>query len=278
MAAEADPVQPYTIFARIYDQVMGSSTFPMIKQGFEEALRRYGINFRSAADVGCGTGTFLRYLRTYGVPVIGVDSSAAMLAQAADKNRGIGTVLLRQDMRELQLPRRVDLITCNFDTLNYLLSGPQLARTLQRFQANLTAGGHVIFDILSTPVGPATNHRMVQQIRVPGLSTTWRICWSPHKRWSRVSMLYRFKNAANKPVSHREEHVQRWYPRSFVNTALRNAGFRIRGIHDSETSLPATKDSGWLRYIAEVMPADYQEVIHGRLPPHGRSFALQGYW
>lgn len=251
MVAATDPVAPYTIFARIYDRVMGSQAFPVLKQGFEKAVQRYAITFRSAADVGCGTGTFIRYLSTYGVPVIGVDNSLAMLAMAAGKQRDSDTVLLHQDMRELDLPWRVDLITCNFDTLNYLLSGAEVSRTLHRFHANLNAKGHLIFDMISAPAGGTARQQIMQQVRVPGLSSTWRICWSPRRRWSIVTMLYTLDRDAKKPVSRREVHIQRWYPLSFVKKAIMSAGFRIRGIHETETSLPATKDSGWLRYIAQ---------------------------
>ena len=64
---------PYRSFALLYDALLGNAMFPLIRRNFEWVVRRYGIRFRSAADVACGTGAFVRYLCQWGVPVVGVD-------------------------------------------------------------------------------------------------------------------------------------------------------------------------------------------------------------
>ena len=60
------------------------------------------------------------------VPVLAVDRSPAMLRVAASNCRGSGVTLLRQDIRRLVLPRAVDLVTANFDTVNHLLEDGEL--------------------------------------------------------------------------------------------------------------------------------------------------------
>lgn len=70
---------PYCSFARLYDALLGNAMFPLVRRNFEWVVRRYGIRFRSVADVACGTGAFVRYLRQWGVPALGVDRSLAML-------------------------------------------------------------------------------------------------------------------------------------------------------------------------------------------------------
>src|SRR5262245_48723637 len=79
---------PYSELASVYDQVVGESAFPEICASFEEAIKKFHIAFASAADIGCGAGTFALYLTNYGIPVIAVDRSAAMLRIAEAKNRG----------------------------------------------------------------------------------------------------------------------------------------------------------------------------------------------
>jgi hypothetical protein len=50
--------RPYTELAAMYDATLGVPIFVGTRRAFEELVRRYGIHFRSAADIGCGTGLF----------------------------------------------------------------------------------------------------------------------------------------------------------------------------------------------------------------------------
>ena len=114
---------PYNALARTYDALLGTRFFLQLRRTFEQLVRRYGIRFASVADVPCRSGTFVRYLRQSGVPTVyGVDRSPAMLCLAMTRNLGNGARFLHQDFARLQLPQPVELITCNFDSLNYLLT------------------------------------------------------------------------------------------------------------------------------------------------------------
>ncbi|MGH7908959.1 MAG: class I SAM-dependent DNA methyltransferase, partial [Thermodesulfobacteriota bacterium] len=146
--------RPYTELAAMYDATLGGPFFVGARKAFEDLAKRYGINFRSAADIGCGTGLFARYLsRCWGVPTFAVDRSPAMLAIAMRNCTGCEVGLLQQDIRCLQLPQPVDLVTANFDTLNYLLNGPDLRLALWRIYENLQPSGYFIFDVI-TPCQP----------------------------------------------------------------------------------------------------------------------------
>src|SRR5690242_3182243 len=114
--------RPYQLLARHYDEALGRGNFCRTRRVFERIVRKLGISFASAADVGCGTGLFARYLsECWQVPVFAVDRSPEMLRMAQQICPGASVCLLRQDMRRLNLPRPVDLITANFDTVNHLL-------------------------------------------------------------------------------------------------------------------------------------------------------------
>jgi SAM-dependent methyltransferase len=181
-------VAPYATFAPLYDALLGDAMFPLVRRNFEWLVRRYGIHFHSAADVACGTGTFVRYLRQWGVPVFGIDRSASMLRIAMQKNREHGVQFLQQDVRQLQLASPVDLITCHFDALNYLLSTRDLLKALCRFRANLTQGGYAIFDMV-TDVSPERKLSVrVQRFDLPGVSSIWEIAWDPARKLRVVTM------------------------------------------------------------------------------------------
>ena len=110
----------YRRFAEVYDALLGDRSFPAMRLTFEWMRNRYSVRFASAADIGCGTGSFVDYLCRVGSgPVWGVDLSPQMLEIAAVKNAGNRAKFLRQDMRQLRLPQTVDLLTCQFEALNY---------------------------------------------------------------------------------------------------------------------------------------------------------------
>lgn len=225
--------RPYGHLASSYDATVGIPFFQQTRRAFEKLIRRYGITFRTAADIGCGTGLFARYLnRSWNVPVIGVDLSPEMLGIAARNCQGGRVCLLRQDIRALRLPHPVDLITCNFDTLNHLVQDGDLAQTFRGVHANLNAGGHFIFDVL-LPCSPiATVHRYGVRYRTAQRHVTQLIRWDPKSRRVAIRVSIRSRSTPRRIV---ETYRERTYAPQEIGNALLEAGFVIRGIHDAQT-------------------------------------------
>ena len=224
---------PYGHLAPDYDATVGLPFFRRTRRAFEKLIRRYGIAFRTAADIGCGTGLFARYLnRSWNVPVVGVDISRDMLRIAARNCRGVRVCLLRQDIRALRLPHPVDLITCNFDTLNHLVRDGDLAGTFRSVQANLNPGGHFIFDMLlhCGPLGKV--HRYGVRYQTAQRQLTQHIRWEPTSR--QVSILVAIRSRST-PREILEVYRERAYSPEEIGKALLQAGFVIRGIHDATT-------------------------------------------
>ncbi|MEU9918091.1 methyltransferase domain-containing protein [Streptomyces sp. NPDC051001] len=202
------PAPPYETLAPVYDTVLGDRAFCRILRAFERIERRYGLVFRSAADVGCGTGTFVAHLRARGVhPVWGVDRSPHMLARALVKNDGNGARFLLQDLRTLRLPHQVALLTCQFDTLNYLLTPPELRTALAAFAHAVEPGGHAVFDMV-TRTGEGGGQRVGEA-------------------WVRRVRVLRH-GPRGTPY---ETHVQRAYTLAEIGAALAGSGLQLRGAH-----------------------------------------------
>src|SRR5262249_3066230 len=155
-AQKLQVAHPYSRLAKAYDETIGLPAFHSTRRAFETLARRYGLRFRSAADVGCGTGLFARYLSDcWGAPAWAVDISPEMLRMAEGNCLGANVRLLRQDIRCLRLPEPVDLVTSNFDALNHLTEEGDLRVAFQRIAGNLRPGGHLYFDLVtpSYPLG-----------------------------------------------------------------------------------------------------------------------------
>jgi SAM-dependent methyltransferase len=233
---------------------VGDALFPVIRDSFERCVGKYGLRFRSAADVGCGTGRFLHYLLRYRVPLLGVDASAQMLGIAARRLRGSGTRLLRQDIRQLRLPHAVDLITCNGDMLNHLLSEADLRKALQGCADNLGPGGHLVCDFLSGVPRRGTCAAPVR-VNMPGVVSLWRCKADPHRRLTQVLVSIGWSTARGWRWQ-RERHLQRWHSVGRVLAALGRASLEPRGVW----RLGAGRSGGtvaWVKLVARREMDDY---------------------
>jgi SAM-dependent methyltransferase len=250
----ATVAKPYSRLAASYDATIGLPFFQQLRDAFERLVKRYGIRFRTVADIGCGTGLFARYLnRSWSVPVIGVDISRDMLRVAARNCGGLRVCLLQQDIRALRLPQPVDLITCNFDTLNHLVGDGDLATTFRCVHANLNPGGHFIFDMVlpCSPLGGA--RRYVRRFQTAQRQVTQQVRWEPERRRLSIVVSIRSRIA---PQEVREVCRERTYSPSEIGKALLDAGFVIRGIHDATTLATASTCPPRIIVVAAVTRAD----------------------
>jgi SAM-dependent methyltransferase len=231
-------LRPYSQFAAMYDRTLGIPAFIRTRRAFEALVRRYGIRFHSAADLGCGTGLFACYLsRCWSVPVFAVDISPAMLREAARNCRNVGVCLLGQDIRSLRLPHPVDLVTANFDTLNHLVSDSDLRLAFRRIANNLRPGGHLFFDLV-TPCLPLGGGRTyVRRLQTASRQILQRIHWDPQRR---ILSIFVVLSSPGSAVSTMEVHRERAYSPAEVGRWLMDSGFVLRGIHDAATLLLAT--------------------------------------
>ena len=220
--------RPYSHLASSYDRALGVPFLFRTRRAFEHLVQRYGLRFRSAADLGCGTGLFACYLnRRWGVPVFAVDRSPEMLRVALENCRVPRVCFLRQDIRELCLPSPVDLITANFDALNHVLSSRDLQDVFRRIRENLRPGGHLLFDII-TPCQPWA--RYVRRLPTTHGELVQRVRWHRGRRLLTVLMVHR------RPFSTTVElHAERAYSPLDVGRWLQGTGFEVRGIHDAES-------------------------------------------
>jgi len=245
-------VLPYSRIAPFYDCTVGMEFFLRVRQAFSKLVPLYGIRFRSAADIGCGTGLFACYLnQCWGVPVYGVDRSLEMLRQATRNCPCAGVCFLQQDIRCLTLPSRVDLITANFDTLNHLNAPHDLRRVFERVAANLLPHGHFYFDIL-TPCQPLNGYRVYvgDRCRV-GSWLQQRVRWDPRRRLLRMRVVRRSVRSC-RPVA--ERITERAYSAAELGKWLVKAGFIIRGVHDEATLRRAVDCPPRIIVVAQKAP------------------------
>ncbi len=239
---------PYSRLAQSYDFSLGLPIFRRTRRIFEWVVRRFGLRFRDAADIGCGTGLFCHHLASrWRTPIFGVDLSPAMLRVASSRCRGLPVRLACQDMSRLSLPHPVDLITCHFDAINHLTEPAAVRRTLHRVHRALRPGGHFLFDALTTcqRLAPGVVH--TYQREKNGRRMTQHVCWSPSSHLLKTVVLL---GSSASPSVTRERHHERLYPPGALLAWLRRAGFRVRALVDASTLRPTRRCSPRLVILA----------------------------
>jgi SAM-dependent methyltransferase len=114
-----------------------------------EYLDSLGFQPKNILDVACGEGSFAVAMAKLGYQVTGVDQSPRMIALAGERAAQAGAEVrfMVEDMRGLPFNQEFDLVTCFFDSMNYLLTIRDLQDAIQGAYRALKPGGLYIFDI-----------------------------------------------------------------------------------------------------------------------------------
>ena len=142
----------YEALAASYDRLTNDVDYGATVDFYFEILKKENVQPKSAADLACGTGSVTVLLARRGIPVTGVDLSEEMLTVAQQKAQGLAVppVFVRQNLRELHLPRGVDLAVCALDSLDYITNPADCEAAIRRVYKALNPGGIFIFDV-NTP-------------------------------------------------------------------------------------------------------------------------------
>ena len=223
----------YSEIAPFYDAALGRDSFGDARRAFEILATGHRIRFRTAADIGCGTGLFACYLsRRWAARVFGVDRSRSMLGVARRNCRDPRVCFLEQDIRCLRLPEPVDLVTANFDVVNHLVGRWDLEQTLRSVAAALRRGGHLVFDAI-TNCAPLGGPRVFQkQTQLPRRRIVQTIHWDPDRRLLQGTIVHFLRD---RPAPVVERYLERGYAPEELGCALRAAGLLTRGVHDAMT-------------------------------------------
>lgn len=242
----------YERYAEIYDR-SGQISFSLRMIPYLlDILERRGFAGKSMLDLACGTGTVALAFASRGWRVYGVDRSPSMLAQARRKAEEIGLNLLlsEQDMRSFILPERVDLITCLFDSLNYLLTVEDLQQAFSRVAAHLAPGGLFICDMNTTWALSEIWDNNVYFSENDELSVIMESRYDRDMRTATVRLVA-FVKRDELYERIEEVHIERAYPERTVSAAMRRAGLQVLALYEAFTLNPPTSRTPRILWIAQ---------------------------
>ena len=140
----------YDHFASIYQR----GPYVRFSQGLAETvlpeyLEELGCQPKRWLDIACGEGSLAVAMAGRGIKVTGIDQSPQMieLARERAKAAGVRVDFQLEDMRSLPFKETFDIVTCFFDSLNYLLAVKDLHEAFQGAYRALRPGGLYLFDM-----------------------------------------------------------------------------------------------------------------------------------
>jgi SAM-dependent methyltransferase len=140
---------PYERLSDLYDAMASDPGLQAFyyewADALEAAVKRYRVRGRVLVDIACGTGNTALPWVEKGWTVVGVDRSEAMLREARKKSSRVRWY--RQELTELNIEERADVVTCHFDSLNHVLDARGLQKIFVNVGGVLTQGGVFQFDL-----------------------------------------------------------------------------------------------------------------------------------
>lgn len=211
-------VRPYSQLSRVYDAGWPGLTdryIPFVGRLLEgESSRKVRV-----LDIACGTGEFALALARAGHAVHGIDLSPEMIALAREKAAGIRDVTFAIcDMRALACEAAFGLVTCTFDSINYLLDPDDLRATFEGVARCLVPSGAFVFDS-NADAHYASRSPLVKEAEWDGERLEHRMEYDPTLHEVRVTFSF--------PGGVVEVHRQRPYDLETLSPLLGESGLRV---------------------------------------------------
>jgi ubiquinone/menaquinone biosynthesis C-methylase UbiE len=231
----------YDRYASVYDGSGQVRYSLLIAPYLAEVLEQHPAPDGRILDLACGTGTLALMLANEGHEVLGLDLSAAMLAQARAKAVHIeltGQVeFVQGDMRYLAAllpPEQFGLVTSVYDSLNYLLNEDDLLACFQGIAHVLQAGG-LFFGDMNTAYFLEHEWVPTEILEQTGYVQICRSTFDP-LRCQMTMMLTGFVGNDQRGYERFDEvHAERAYSVATVKTLLLRAGLDLEAVYECFT-------------------------------------------
>lgn len=211
-------------FARVYNRSWGGWTRNRAWPFVSGLVAERAGHARSWLDLCCGTGWLLKQVCESGLEAVGLDQSRYQLAHA--RRNAPAARLVRGDVRWFSLRRRFDVITCMFDSLNYLRRKNDLLRAFRNARRHLQPAGLFIFD-MNTYEGLRRGWSRTSVTRGPLGTLIMETSFDPGRALGRA-LITGFVKAGKLYRRFQEEHVERGYRPREIEDLLGRAGFRFK--------------------------------------------------
>lgn len=244
----------YDDFASVYDALMDDYDYDAWANHYLDLIRdEEGSLPARVVECACGTGSLTVRIAQHVGSVVGVDLSRSMLRKAEEKARkwGVEASFVCQNMKKLQLPRRVGAILATCDGINYLTQPEDVCEFFASAFAMLLPGGKLCFDCSS-------RHKLENVMgdaffgeERDGIATLWQNRLNRENHLLTMDVTFFVREEDGRYRRFREEHRQRAHSEEEILTWLAQAGFvNVKAFGEMRNDAPRMDDIR-IHYIAE---------------------------
>lgn len=140
--------QDESLWEVFYQCMFDEDSFQLAQQQVPQILEMVGRPVKQVLDLACGPGRHLLAFAKYGLDVTGVDSSAYLLNQAANKlaQQQLSANLVHADLLDFQTEQKFDLITNLFTSFGYYQRPQDNQRVLEQAHQRLAPSGTLVLE------------------------------------------------------------------------------------------------------------------------------------
>ena len=241
----------YGEFSRIYDKLINEDVdYDKIACRINQITEKYKCENKDYLDLACGTGNVSIKLSERFDTTYAVDISEDMLAKTFDKFDSVNRKcnIYCQNISELSLDHKFDLITCVLDSTNYIIETENLYSYFKGVYNHLKDNGIFIFDInsyykITNILGNNTYVYSTDDLFYS---------WENFLENDTVEMyLTFFVKEGTMYQRFEEEHIERAYKEQEIEEVLVASGLKVLEKYDGYGKSEVTENSERIMYVVK---------------------------
>lgn len=240
----------YEEFAKVYDELIYEDiNYDKISERLINIIKKYNNKSTDYLDLACGTGNIAINMSKHFKTSYAVDLSEDMLREAFEKfkKERVKCKIICQDMTELSLNHKFDVITSVLDSINYLLENEDLEKCFQGVYNHLNDYGLFLFDINSYYKITNVLGNNIFTYNEEEIFYTWENTLEDNV----VNMFLTFFIKQGELYERfEEEQFERAYTEEEIENTLKKCGFKLLGKYDGYNETSVKPKSERILYVA----------------------------
>ena len=241
----------YGEFAKIYDELINEDiNYDEMVDCILRICNENNIEFNDYLDIACGTGNVTVRIAKHFKNIYGVYLSEDILREAFDKLKSerIKGKIICQDMTELSLNRKFDLITSVLDSTNYVTDIEGLKNYFKGVYEHLKDDGLFIFDVNSYYKLSEILGNNIYTYSEEDVFYTWENVFEDDL----LSMFLTFFVKKGELYERfEEEHLERAYKESQLESILEELDFKVINKFDGYSNDNVQANSERIVYVVK---------------------------
>jgi len=239
----------YRDLSSVYDELINEDVnYEEWAKFILDKCDKYEVYKDTYLDLACGTGNLTQFVSQDFKKTWAVDLSPYMLSKAEEKLRGKRIKFICQDITQLNLKDKFNLVTCCLDGTNYILDSKDILKFFKNVYNHLNEDGIFIFDINSYYKLKEILGNNIFNYDDGEIVYIWENVYEDNI----VNMYLTFFIKDGEMYNRFDEsHREKAYTNEEIEGLLLEAGFKLKERLDSYSNLKASETSERIVFIAQ---------------------------